>query len=135
MFSPSGLHSWTHLNHPYSTNPVLWTSTISDIWCYSLIDLLLKLKQVRKLCPIKYGEAIAILKRRFSSRKDIMTRHTDSFLTLMPSHALTTSNVSGSSMTYWSHKSEFELKSLRASTGSYDNLLSSVLMSKLPPGI
>ena len=84
-----------------------------------------------KLTSANYGEAITILKKRFGNKQLIITRHMDVLLNV---DAVTSQhNLRGLRHLY--NLVETQVRGLRAlgvPSDSYGNLLSSVLMNKLP---
>ena len=84
-----------------------------------------------KLTAANYSEAIAVLKKQFGSKQQIITKHMDALVNL---EAVTSQyNLKGIRHLYDVVESQVRgLKSLRVSAESYGSLLTSVLMNKLP---
>ena len=83
------------------------------------------------LTAANYAEAIAMLKKRFGNRQQIISRHMDILLSLA---AVTSEhNVKGLRRLYDTIESHIRsLKSLGVPADSYGGLLTSVLLTKLP---
>ena len=81
------------------------------------------------LSEANYGEAVEILKKRFGNRQLIISKHMESLLSI---NAVT----SDSDLRRLYDQSEANIRSLKAlgvEPESYGAMLSSVLLSKLPP--
>ena len=84
-----------------------------------------------KLTAANYLEAIAILRRRFGNKQQIITKHMDVLLTVEP--ITSQSDLRGLRRLYDLVESQVRgLRSLGVASESYGSLLSSVLISKLP---
>ena len=77
-----------------------------------------------------YKEAIAILKKRFGNKQQIINRHMDILVNVSPVINEDTRKLRELYDTLESHIRS--LKSLGLPSGSYGSLLSSIIMSKLP---
>ena len=84
------------------------------------------------LTSADYGEAISILKKRFGSKQQIVNKHMDVLLNVDP--VTSAQNVKGLRHLYDLVESHVRsLNSLGVTSDSYGNLLSPVLLNKLPP--
>ena len=85
-----------------------------------------------KLTSANYEEAVATLKWRFVNKQLIVNRHMDLLLQL--ENVTSTNNLKGLRCLFDEVKSNVRgLRSLGVSAESYEGLLSSILMSRLPP--
>lgn len=84
-----------------------------------------------KITTTNYNEAVAILRKRFGNKQQIITKHMDMLLNI---DAVTSQhNLKGLRHLYDVVESQVRgLKSLGVSADTYGSLLSSVLMNKLP---
>ena len=82
------------------------------------------------LTASNYEEAIAILKKRFGNKQQIINRHMDILVNVSPVINEDTRKLRELYDTLESHVRS--LKSLGLPSGSYGSLLSSIIMSKLP---
>ena len=81
-----------------------------------------------------YGEAIAILERRFGNRQQIIDKHMDQLLNVNP--VTSGNNLAGLRHLFDTTETHIRgLKSLGVTANSYGSLLSSVLLKKLPADI
>lgn len=83
------------------------------------------------LTSANYGEAISILKKRFGSKHQIVNKHMDVLLNVEP--VTSPQNLRGLRHLYDLVESHIRsLNSLGVASDSYENLLSPVLLNKLP---
>ena len=82
------------------------------------------------LSASNYEEAIAILKKRFGNKQQIINRHMDNFLNVSPVTNQDTRKLRELYDTLEAHVRS--LKSLGIPSNSYGSLLSSIIMNKLP---
>jgi len=83
------------------------------------------------LTSANYEEAIAILKKRFSNKQQIINRHMDILLSVSPVNS--SQNTQKLRQLYDTLESHVRsLKSLGVPSSSYGSLLSSIIMNKLP---
>ena len=86
------------------------------------------------LSASNYGEAIAILERRFGNRQQIIDKHMDQLLNVNP--VTSGNNLAGLRHLFNTTETHIRgLKSLGVTANSYGSLLSSVLLKKLPADI
>ncbi len=86
------------------------------------------------LSASNYEEAITILERRFGNRQQIIDKHMDQLLSVNP--VASDSNLSGLRHLYDYVETHIRsLKSLEVTADSYGDLLSSVLLKKLPADV
>ena len=82
------------------------------------------------LTASNYEEAVAILKKRFGNKQQIINRHMDILLNVSPVTNQNTRKLRELYDTLESHVRS--LKSLGIPSNSYGSLLSSIIMNKLP---
>ena len=87
-----------------------------------------------KITSANYTEAVEVLKQRFGNRQQIINSHMDSLLQLPTVTSL--HDVQGIRRLYDKIESHVKgLKSLGVKTESYGDLMISLLMQRLPPGL
>ena len=131
--SQSGLHFGTRLSHQYT----LIQHSIMDK--FSSLQFLLESSAADAIAGLtltsaNYQEAIDTLKRRFGNDQLIVGKHMDALLALPTA----TSHQDIKSLRHLYDSVECHVRGLRAlgvNTESYGQLLSSVLMNKLPAEI
>jgi len=114
-------------------------STLSDVDKFTYLHSLLEGAAMHAIAGLKptapnYKEAIDILHKRFGDKRQIISRHMDTLLEL--ESVTSASNVKALRRFY--DQLEFQvrsLKSLEVPVSSYGNLLSSLLMNRLPQEI
>ena len=124
---------WDSFESTIHNNPQL-----SAINKFNYLHPLLKKSALQAVAGLKitaanYDEAVAILKKRFGDKQKIIDKHMETLLHLdtVPSHNL-------GNLREFVDKVESHVRGLRAldvPSSSYGTLLSSIVMSKLPPDV
>jgi len=127
--------TWTTFWDSYES-AIHSNTSLSDIDKFNYLKSLLERSAHRTIAGLtltsaNYHEAVAILKKRFGSRQQIISRHMELLLNL---EAVTSQhNIKGLQRLYDTVETHVRsLKNLGVASESYGSLLTSVLLNKLP---
>ena len=132
------IKEWTPFWDSY-TSAIHDNPDLSDIDKFNYLNSLLESKAAEAIAVLKitsanYQEAVDVLNQRFGDKQQIINSHMDSLLQLPAVTSL--HDVQSIRQLYNKVESHIRgLKSLGVETATYGNLMISILMQRLPPGL
>ena len=132
------IEEWTPFWDSY-TSAIHDNPDLSDIDKFNYLNSLLESKAAEAIAGLKitsanYQEAVDVLNQRFGDKQQIINSHMDSLLQLPAVTSL--HDVQSIRQLYNKVESHIRgLKSLGVETATYGNLMISILMQRLPPGL